>query len=69
MTDRLEAKSDLFLNFGDVGQSLHFMVSHLRGNGQIDRAKRIIEAYISDGLDKAYVYQLLNELTVLSGAA
>ena len=67
MTDRLEAKSDLFLNFGDVGQSLHFMVCHLRGTGQIDRAKRIIEAYISDGLDKAYVYQLLNELTVLSG--
>ena len=67
MTDRLEAKSDLFLNLGDVGQSLHFMVVHLRRTKQIDRARRIIEAYVADGLDKAYVYQLLNELALLSG--
>ncbi len=67
LTDRLEAKSDLFLNHGDVGQSLHFMIEHLTGNGQAARAKAIIDAYVEDGLDKGYVYRLMCELAVASG--
>ncbi len=67
MTERLEAKSDLFLNMGDVGQCLHFLNDHLAGKGEGDRAKRIIRAYMEDGLDKSFAYQLLCELSVEAG--
>ncbi len=67
MTDRLEAKSDLFLNMGDVGQCLHFLIEHQAAKGNSNRAKRIIRAYMEDGLDKSFAYQLLCELSVTAG--
>jgi tetratricopeptide (TPR) repeat protein len=67
LTDRLEAKSDLFLNHGDVGQSLNFMIEYLTGRGHAARAKAILDAYVEDGLDKGYVYRLMCELAVASG--
>ena len=67
MTDRLEAKSDLFLNMGDVGQCLHFLIEHQAAKGNSNRAKRIIRAYMEDGLDKSFAYQLLCELSVSAG--
>ena len=67
MTDRLEAKSDLFLNMGDVGQCLHFLIEHQQEKGNPNRAKRIIRDYMEDGLDKSFAYQLLCELSVAEG--
>lgn len=67
MTDRLEAKSELFLNMGDVGQCLHFLIEHQAEKGNSNRAKRIIRAYMEDGLDKSFAYQLLCELSVSAG--
>jgi tetratricopeptide (TPR) repeat protein len=67
LTDRLEAQSDLFLNNGDVGQSLNFMIEYLTGRGHAARAKAILDAYVEDGLDKGYVYRLMCELAVASG--
>lgn len=64
MVDRLEARSDLFINMGDVGQCLHFLIEHQRAKGDAPRAKRIIRAYMEDGLDKSFAYQLLCELSV-----
>lgn len=67
MTDRLEAKSELFLNMGDVGQCLHFLIEHQAAKGNSNRAKRIIRSYMEDGLDKSFAYQLLCELSVSAG--
>ena len=67
MTERLEAKSDLFLNMGDVGQCLHFLIEHQQDKGNPNRAKRIIRDYMEDGLDKSFAYQLLCELSVGTG--
>lgn len=67
MTDRLESKSELFLNMGDVGQCLHFLIEHQAEKGNSNRAKRIIRAYMEDGLDKSFAYQLLCELSVSAG--
>lgn len=64
MTDRLEERSDLFINMGDVGQCLHFLIEHMKARGNPGRAKRIIRAYMEDGLDKSFAYQLLCELSV-----
>ena len=64
MTDRLEARSDLFINMGDVGQCLHFLIEHMKAKGNPGRAKRIIRAYMENGLDKSFAYQLLCELSV-----
>ncbi|WP_394152795.1 hypothetical protein [Loktanella salsilacus] len=64
MTDRLEARSDMFINMGDVGQCLHFLIEHMKAKGNPDRAKRIIRAYMENGLDKSFAYQLLCELSV-----
>jgi len=67
MTERLEQKSDLFLNMGDVGQCLHFLIEHQAAKGNSNRAKRIIRDYMEDGLDKSFAYQLLCELSVSAG--
>jgi len=67
MTARLEEKSDLFLNMGDVGQCLHFLIEHQATKGNSNRAKRIIRDYMEDGLDKSFAYQLLCELSVSAG--
>lgn len=67
LTERLEARSDLFLSDGDVGQSLHFMIEHLTATGQAARAQSILTAYVEAGLDKGYVYRLMCELAVASG--
>jgi len=67
MTERLEARSDLFLNMGDVGQCLHFLIAHQSAKGNPNRAKRIIRGYMDEGLDKSYAYQLLCELSVGAG--
>ncbi len=67
LAQRLEARSDLFLSDGDVGQSLHFMIEHLTATGQPARAQAILSAYVEDGLDKGYVYRLMCELAVASG--
>ena len=67
MTERLEEKSDLFLNMGDVGQCLHFLIEHQIAKGNSNRAKRIIRTYMEDGLDKSFAYQLLCELSVTAG--
>ncbi|MFZ3584236.1 hypothetical protein ACOI1H_19025 [Loktanella sp. DJP18] len=64
MTDRLEERSDLFINMGDVGQCLHFLINHMKAKGNPGRAKRIIRAHMEDGLDKSFAYQLLCELSV-----
>ena len=64
MTDRLEERSDLFINMGDVGQCLSFLIEHMKAKGNPGRAKRIIRAYMEDGLDKSFAYQLLCELAV-----
>lgn len=66
MTQRLEEKSPLFLNMGDVGQCLHFLIEHQMAKGNPNRAKRIIKSYIDDGLDKSFAYQLLCELAVVA---
>lgn len=66
MTDRLEARSELFLNMGDVGQCLHFLVEHQTAKGNSNRAKRIIRDYMEEGLDKSFAYQLLCQLSVKS---
>ena len=62
MTDRLEQRSPLFLNDGDVGQSLHFLARHLLRKGEPDRAFRILQSYIDDGFDKSFVFQLYCEI-------
>jgi len=67
MTERLEEKSDLFLNMGDVGQCLHFLIEHQAEKGNPNRAKRVIRSYMEDGLDKSFAYQLLCELSVSAG--
>lgn len=67
MTQRLEEKSDLFINMGDVGQCLHFLIEHQMAKGNPGRAKRIIRAYMDDGLDKSFAYQLLCELSAATG--
>ena len=67
MTDRLEERSALFLNMGDVGQCLHFLIEHQAAKGNSNRAKRIIRTYMEDGLDKSFAYQLLCELSVSAG--
>ena len=64
MTERLEARSELFLNMGDVGQCLHFLIEHQMAKGNPNRAKRIIRDYLDAGLDKSFAYQLLCELAV-----
>ncbi|MBS1304262.1 hypothetical protein [Loktanella sp. SALINAS62] len=64
MTDRLEARSELFINMGDVGQCLHFLIERQKEKGDPARARRIIRAYMDDGLDKSFAYQLLCELSV-----
>lgn len=66
MAQRLEEKSDLFINMGDVGQCLHFLIEHQMLKGDPARAKRIIRDYMEDGLDKSFAYQLLCELSVSS---
>lgn len=66
MSQRLEQKSDLFINMGDVGQSLHFQIEYQLSRNDPARAKRIISAYMEDGLDKSFAYQLLCELSVTS---
>ncbi len=67
LTERLEAGSDLFLNFGDIGQSLPFMIDHLRGKGQVARARKVLNAQVARGLDKSYTYHLMNQLAVATG--
>ncbi|KQI68564.1 hypothetical protein AN189_09655 [Loktanella sp. 3ANDIMAR09] len=67
MTDRLEARSTLFINMGDVGQCLHFLIERQKELGDPARARRIIRAYMDDGLDKSFAYQLLCELSVTTG--
>lgn len=67
LSDRLEERSALFLNMGDVGQSLHFMIQRQNAVGNPGRAKRIIRDYMEAGLDKSFAYQLLCELSVSSG--
>ena len=67
MIERLEEKSDLFLNMGDVGQCLHFLIEHQAEKGNSNRAKRIIRSYMEDGLDKSFAYQLLFKLSVSAG--
>lgn len=64
MTTRLEQKSDLFINMGDVGQCLHFLIEHQLEKDDPARAKRIIQSYLEDGLDKSFAYTLLCELAV-----
>ena len=66
MSQRLEQKSDLFINMGDVGQSLHFQIEYQMSRNDPERAKRIISAYMEDGLDKSFAYLLLCELSVTS---
>ena len=67
MTDRIEERSALFLNMGDVGQCLYFLIEHQAAKGNSNRAKRIIRTYMEDGLDKSFAYQLLCELSVSLG--
>ena len=67
MTDRIEERSALFLNMGDVGQCLYFLIEHQAAKGNSNRAKRIIRTYMEDGLDKSFAYQLLCELSVSAG--
>ncbi len=67
MTDRLEQRSDLFINMGDVGQCLYFLIERMKAVGNPGRARRIIRAYMEDGLDKSFAYQLLCELSVATG--
>lgn len=66
MSQRLEQKSDLFINMADVGQSLHFQIEYQLSRNDPERAKRIISSYMQDGLDKSFAYQLLCELSVSS---
>jgi len=68
MTERLEQKSDLFINQGDVGQCLYFLMEHQLKKGDPGRAKKIINDYIEDGLDKNFAYPLLCELAVATNA-
>jgi tetratricopeptide (TPR) repeat protein len=66
MSKRLEEKSPLFINMGDVGQCLHFQIEYHMARGTPQRAKKIIKSYMDDGLDKSFAYQLLCELSVTS---
>ena len=68
MTERLETRSELFLNMGDVGQCLPFLIRHQTARGTPARAKRIIEGWLDAGLDKSFAYQLLCELSVATDA-
>jgi hypothetical protein len=67
MTDLLEKRSDMFINIEDVRQCLHFLIEHMKAKGNPDRAKRIIRAYMENGLDKSFAYRLLCELSVANG--
>lgn len=67
MTERMESRSPLFLGHGDTGQNMPFMINHQLDQGRPDRARDILDAYLRDGFDRAYIYRLLSELAIYTG--
>lgn len=58
LTERLEARSDIFISPGDVGQSLPFACEHLNATRRQKQALALLEGYAGDGFNKLYFFRL-----------
>ncbi len=64
LISRMDAPKRHFLGDGDMGQCFPFVIAHLRGRGEADRARTLLATQVNRGFSKPYIYPAISELCV-----